>query len=418
MKYVSALVLVGLLSINTVYAGGKAGNGGVMFHCADRIKLVDFWEAEDRGFPMDLGDDNADLQSLIQEYDSRLRYFDPELADDYLNTAQIILRDLELLEKNPRSQETKLVRFTDGTLPESLDSDEITQPFGCEKIQVVTQKKPDTDGEKLLTIDRFLWEMLDNEMRVFTIYHEINVKRQIERLRINHYFTSLQRHPAYIPPLTSTRNARLFNAWIGSSDLTSTKTIADYAANAFAWGVQHELIYFNSGATKANTPLALYCSMYNPIFVFTNSRNIIESAYCTLKTPKHISNTGVRLTNTYTEMRFQMTCSEQDECISGTFRQRVDRYDQFTDSNSNQLVAWERSLGGKSKKIYLEAVPETSFSIYSDMRIVFQNVVRKRELSMMSMRRTEKKMGYADIEFSPEGRASLLSVRSKTGKKK
>ncbi|MCM0607309.1 MAG: hypothetical protein KA715_14565 [Xanthomonadaceae bacterium] len=407
MKNMNWLVLIAGLTLSTSYAGEKGGNGGVMFSCPDRVKLVDFWEAEDRGFPMSLGTyKNADLESLVNEYDRRLRFFDPELADEYLTTAQVILSDLRLLEQHPYSQKTQLVRFTyGGSLPESLDSDEITQPRGCEKIQVVTQKQPDTDGEKLLTIDHERWMQLDNEMRALTIYHEINVKRQIERIRINHWIKTNEGHLRVIPPLTSTRNARLFNAWIGSSVLTSTKTLADYGSKAFAWGIQHELRYFNSGISNQMGVPSIYCYLERPIEVFADSRNKIKSASCLIKTPSYMKN-RVRLSDVFIKMDFLENCSEKDACITALFNPW--NYSRFDPNffGDRLLSFWEKDLGGKSKRIYLVEIKDTSFHVYSDSRLLIKNAVRMREISMTSLRRTDKKIGYADLEFTADGKAT------------
>ncbi len=193
---------------------GREGHGGVVFMCKDKIKLVDYWEAEDASYPMSLGENpNAPLADLVKIYLDRLSFFESGRADQDRIVANQILSDLEILANDPKSRKTKLVRFTEGKLPFSLDSDEITQPKDCEKRQAVTQISPKVSGDRLLTIDREIWTdpKMTNEMKVFTIFHEINVTRAV-----------------ILGFDTTTRPARQLNRFIGSPEATETNSVCDY----------------------------------------------------------------------------------------------------------------------------------------------------------------------------------------------
>jgi hypothetical protein len=206
------LILGILLMSGLAHASGQEGHGGVVFVCQNHIQLVDAWEAEDMGYPLSLGKDvQAPMRELAKEYLRRLAFFEAGRAKQYSKMANEIFDDLELLEANPKSMKTKWVRFTKGVLPFSLDSDEITQPIGCTKVQAVTQKLPQLDGEKLFTIDQKIWHDMDNETRVLTIFHEINV---FNAVRLG--FTN------------TTAPARQLNRLIASPELSGSKSVCNY----------------------------------------------------------------------------------------------------------------------------------------------------------------------------------------------
>lgn len=214
----------------SAHAGEKAGNGGVVFVCADRVRLVDFWEAEDLGNHMSLGNRHAPMAELVKTYLERLKFFETERYADYEKISSVILNDLEGLEKDPYFV-TKLVRFTNSPLNFSLDSDELNGPVDCQKAQAVTQKKPQIDPERLLTIYRPLWQKMDNEMRVFTIFHEINIMKLVEKN--DHTRWRMQYGDAaedLLIDMNSTRPARLLNQFLGSPKLAKSKTICDYVS--------------------------------------------------------------------------------------------------------------------------------------------------------------------------------------------
>ncbi len=220
--------LVSLSTMNANASGDHVGNGGVVFICNGKIQLVDAWEAEDTGYPLKLGKTPDDsLESQATTYLDRLTFFEPGRADNYRKMYKIIAKDLKLLAVNPHSTQTTLVKFTDGELPLSLDSDNITKPRNCErKVQAVTQKNPLGYGERLLTIDPILWANMTNETRVLTIFHEINVFYWIK----SHEYApgEIKGRWNNIPVYATTEPARLLNRFIGSPTITSTKSVCDY----------------------------------------------------------------------------------------------------------------------------------------------------------------------------------------------
>lgn len=213
MKYTKLYTLIlFLLTMPFSYAGEKAGNGGVVFECGSTIQLVDAWEGQDVGYPLSLGNDpNAPLRDLVKIYLERLSFFDSEKALRFKDLSDQFISDLELLATDPHSSATVLVRFTQGNLPFSLDSDEITQPDGCTKKQAVTQRKPDIDGDRLFTISLKIWSAMTNETRALTLFHELNVRDQITHGRRD-----------------TTRPARIMNRYIASPKMANTKTMCEY----------------------------------------------------------------------------------------------------------------------------------------------------------------------------------------------
>jgi hypothetical protein len=216
------LFLLSLISIvlcaNPSHAGEKGGNGGVVFQCTNKIQLVDAWEAEDTGFSLKIDervtpgmDEFQALRAMGEEYLERVKFFETERYTDYSTMWADLLSDLQLLQKDPKSKFTKYIRFTDGVLPLSLDSDEITQRRNCDKKQAITQKEPSMPGERLLTIDSVIWEMMDTPTRALILFHEINVSHSVAN-----GFTE------------TTAPARALNRYFASPDISSTKTQCDY----------------------------------------------------------------------------------------------------------------------------------------------------------------------------------------------
>jgi hypothetical protein len=267
-NFLSAILSVSL-PLTSAFADDKttdghgAGNGGVVFMCPDRIKLVDFWESEELRNTMKLGDPHASMESLSQEYVARFKFFDPNRSVKSQRFVETALSDLKALAQNPYAS-TELVRFTDAPLNSSLDSDEVNTPPGCQKAQAVTQKKPEIEGEKLLTIYRPIWDAMDNEMRVFTLFHEAQLNELIQ-LRTNE--------------VVSTRPARLLNQFLGSEKLSKTKTMCDYmsALTQFKF-FNNQIVYMYDGfVIDATQPMVCDSITRQPIFFIGNKKISLRS---------------------------------------------------------------------------------------------------------------------------------------------
>jgi len=231
MKYQKiAMIFLALIGPCAFADGGSSvGHGGVIFQCGSKVQLVDAWEGEDAGFPLSLGNNpNAPMRDLAKTYLDRLNFFEPLRAKEYRDISAQFLADLDLLAVDPKSPNTALVRFTTGVLPNSLDSDEITQPHGCIKKQAVIQLPELIEGDKLFIISLKLWSQMTNEMRVLTMFHEINVK---------HLFTSIK------SASNSTRPARLLNRFIGSKIISGSRTICDYLKSLYEFGLENTIAY-------------------------------------------------------------------------------------------------------------------------------------------------------------------------------
>ena len=222
--FISTLSALAGVSPRPAQAGGREGHGGVVFLCPGKpIQLADAWEAENAGTPLSLGRPDAPMEELADEYLSRLGFYESGRAAEDRAMYLQILADLALLERDPHSKETRLVSYTDMPLNPSLDSDEISGPAAdpthfedpkpCARLQVVTQLAPKLPDDRLLMFRRPLWNAMTNEMRVLTIFHEIDVSRAVAL-----GFT------------TTTRPARELNRRIGTPPGISPRSVCQYAA--------------------------------------------------------------------------------------------------------------------------------------------------------------------------------------------
>ncbi|MDH4466465.1 MAG: hypothetical protein QE271_00285 [Bacteriovoracaceae bacterium] len=229
-RKILTMLLIGL-TIGEALAGEKTGNGGVVFLCPERVKLVDYWESEDLQNPMTVGNTDDSIENLVDAYLERIEFFDEDRAAGAKIFVRDVVKDLNALKLNPKA-ETKYVRYTNGPLNFSLDSDEVNAPPSCEKAQAITQKEPQIEGEKLLTIYRPIWDLMDNEMLVFTLFHEFHIQSLIELKRKQALAQKKE-----LVPLTSTRPARLLNQYLGSRRFFQTKTICEYRQAISKFGI-------------------------------------------------------------------------------------------------------------------------------------------------------------------------------------
>jgi hypothetical protein len=73
-------------------------------------------------------------------------------------------------------------KFIDSPLIETPDSDHIVAPpSGCEIGQIAIQIKPTFPGDRLFTIDRMLWDYLDEDHKAGLVLHEVIYNEGITR---------------------------------------------------------------------------------------------------------------------------------------------------------------------------------------------------------------------------------------------
>lgn len=353
MKYLRILLISFILLNPSAFAegGSSVGHGGTVFQCGSTIQIVDAWEGEDSGFPLSLGNNpSAPLRDLAKIYLDRLSFFEPSRAIEYQAISNRFFADLDLLAIDPKSPDTVLVRFTKGILPFSLDSDEITQPNGCIKRQAVTQRLPLIDGERLFTISFDLWSRMTNEMRVLTIFHEINVK----------YLST------NLPNFISTAPARLLNRFIGSEKISNSKTICGYRKSLADFGMDYD--EYSYGELKFPTYQA------DPEITCWSTTRLLRTAYYHgQKIFTVLGNTKIELrSNLVSERTFSETAREWQ-----SFKNGVDFNEQLVGGNSSVTIS-----GGT-----VERLGDHTFILTGANRIVSYDQI----------------IGHADFEFKDDG---------------
>ena len=377
------------------YTGEKTGNGGVVFVCPQRVKLVDFWESEDLRNTMTLGSPTAPLKDLVDEYLKRVEFFDEGRLPSVKEFAYQVLADLQALNLDPDA-ETKLVRFTDGTLNFSLDSDETNAPSGCMKAQAVTQKQPEIEGEKLLTISRTLWASMDNEMRVFTIFHEAHI-RSLLSLRIANALRTRETPT----PLTSTRPARLLNQYLGSERFSRTKTICEFRLAVDGFKMIDPSTNTYGGFTLANLDR-------NSLICDPTTRRLTSALNAYRRFPLNIINTYNPTLAYSLNIKSPLFDSLSNQWISASAAS-LDFSDNNYNYNSQYYVDESDFIPGSSKRNHIKtdsgtAKPQGDGSIRIDGMTRLQSYTGT---GMIFHSGIDRPYGAADLQIYPDGKYQM-----------
>lgn len=166
MKLTLTSILISLLLPCTqLFAGNEYGNGGDVIYCSQqdappKVEILDLYEARARwGLTLDLGQDNLTPVEKVNYALERLDRIDHFRAEYYKKIAG------EFFEN---------ALFISGvTLIDIPDSQFTYIPSNCEIRQIAIQKEPQFPGEKLYTISKDLWDILDNNQKAGLILHEI-----------------------------------------------------------------------------------------------------------------------------------------------------------------------------------------------------------------------------------------------------
>lgn len=164
-KMWSLWAICSMLSM-AAWAGNEVGNGGDVVACYETgtltsIKLLDFHEAEVLRPELiyDLGDNKMTHMEKVHFALERLSRLDAKRALAYKDKA------------NHFFDNTRFV--TKVTLQDIPDSGYVPIAENCKILQIAIQKKPLFPEDRLYTISRELWDLLDEDHRAGLVLHEI-----------------------------------------------------------------------------------------------------------------------------------------------------------------------------------------------------------------------------------------------------
>jgi hypothetical protein len=181
----------------------RVGGGGDILTCTINSKttyhLLDMYE--DQSAKIDLGSPTLSMDQKVDLAAAIYSTLDPARAKQYLVEAKKILQDIEALEKNEPAP-NQLVNWNENgkKLKDIDDADEVYEFENCTKDQLVRQDYG-FDSKAPYTINRDLFNKLDADQKVATLYHEVIYK-------------DFRAHGAVV-----SRNARWLNRQIMSNNI-------------------------------------------------------------------------------------------------------------------------------------------------------------------------------------------------------
>lgn len=153
----------------------RVGNGGDVFVCRSKshmvkgkaaaknsqktlpeiqtVELLDYMESE-----VPLVDYSGDHKAILKQVLEKLHAVAPQLADQY--------------EKRLSKIEDE-IHFQEFSLKDVQDSYEIIERKDCQLMQAAVRKNEIAFGEKRFTIQKLLWEKMDNHNKAGLLMHEI-----------------------------------------------------------------------------------------------------------------------------------------------------------------------------------------------------------------------------------------------------
>jgi hypothetical protein len=156
------IFLIVMLMASAAFAGGDLeGNGGDAVYCpaTDKYTILDIVEASRNKLSVSLGDPSLSPEDKVKLAAKRLEKHIPNLAawiyyrlDNFFDEASI--------EK-------------DITLIDIPDSNHVSLPKGCDLVQVAVFEDLGIPHRNVYTIDKNIWDKLDNDNKAVLILHEI-----------------------------------------------------------------------------------------------------------------------------------------------------------------------------------------------------------------------------------------------------
>ncbi len=156
----------------------EGGNGGDVLICGNRVRMLDYAEADFYGEKIRLR--LTTLEETVFNTIGRLKQASPRLQKMLESNAKEILSDLKiyyamagapLIDIN---QKTSHILFTNQDLVDIPDSNHLAIPADCnpKPVQIAIFKKPENQYQKKLLINHLLLDRLDLENTVALVLHE------------------------------------------------------------------------------------------------------------------------------------------------------------------------------------------------------------------------------------------------------
>jgi hypothetical protein len=177
-KYPSHLVSIGLVSAIamstpwTASAESSVGNGGDAVVCYRpgaaqgdianivSVELLDFYEGRvQRGLIPNLGDPQGPINTKIAQALAPLKKLSPSRYNDYANWAATF--------------NAEMIAIPNAQLVDVKDSDHVVLPRDCFIEQIALQINPRFAQDKRYTLNKDLWDRMDQNNRAGLILHEV-----------------------------------------------------------------------------------------------------------------------------------------------------------------------------------------------------------------------------------------------------
>ena len=205
---VAAQLLTSLTT--TVAASTGGGNGGDVFICKDPSKnmVLDYYEGVEKGMFKSFGDSKLTLEENFLEWIKLLEKTDTTRAIRFKQIGLEMINDIKQIEAG-EVLVGKWISFTDGNLTDISDSEELVNPVDCVKYQIAIQTDQ-TRGEKLLKIQRQLWNQISTNQQAILLAHELVYRDFISE------------------GASDSKDARYYNQMVISGEIERMNTLCDY----------------------------------------------------------------------------------------------------------------------------------------------------------------------------------------------
>ena len=182
------------------FRGNEVGNGGNVIRCqtTDQVsfELLDYYEGRQLWqMPPDLGSPELSVEDKTEIALQRLKNVEPIRIRQYQTQVKNFYSDAAMV--------------AGGELTKIDDTSHLILPAGCALYQMVIQREPELPGEKRYTINKDVWDQLNNDTKAGLILHEIIYGDAIRAGQ------------------TNSRTARHFNAYL-ASHLSEAATIESH----------------------------------------------------------------------------------------------------------------------------------------------------------------------------------------------
>lgn len=297
-----SLLLIFTLSCFGALAGQGSGNGGDVVVCDDgSARLLDHMEGETRGLVYNLGTSKQNYRAHLEEAAQRLKVFSKQFAERIENKVNLMADDIDAyradMAANPEVMKERVsvyknITFTTDELVDIEDSEHLTFPRGCEVKQIAIQVTPQYEGERRYTIDKLLFNKLDEAGIAGLVLHEVIYqyyfeqdwsKNSIEARSLNTMLSSGVFEGLTLPEFLNKLHKVKFD-WIPITDFNVktqleerrlTRKISEHRARAFYFGPEWQFV----GPLKeiVEAPLDHGAMPYAPLTIRINSQKDFKS---------------------------------------------------------------------------------------------------------------------------------------------